>query len=197
MRTVAALLAGLAFSSPALAGGLGVLGTFGIHNEAVYYYDSSNDFAQWKMTQTIPNYGAGFELILGDRDDRILGTLRGYWVQDAPQRSPEDIQSNVAAQNVVSEFRDTPTNVGMASVGLQWGIVGSPDLFQLNAVGGVGSGFLTNDHTEFLFIEGGIGAHYQFARSMQAFGNVMYSARWRKGYEHGPIAYAGVRYLFD
>jgi hypothetical protein len=197
MRTVATLVAGLAIASPSFAGGLGVLGTFGVHNERVFYYDSSQNFTQWEMSQVIPNYGAGLELILGDRDDRILGTLRAYWVQDAPQRSPADITTNVAAQNVVSAYRDTATNVGMASVGLQWGIVGSPDTMQLNAVGGVGSGFLTNDHTEFLFIEAGIGGHYQIARSMQAFGNVMYSARWRKGYEHGPIAYAGVRYLFD
>ncbi|MCO4743850.1 MAG: hypothetical protein KC912_03615 [Proteobacteria bacterium] len=197
MRILAALLASLAFTSPALAGGLGVLGTFGVHNEPVYFYDSSNNLAQYKLSETIANYGTGIELVLGDRDDRILGTLRGYWVQDSAQRDPASITQTVNPSNVVSAFRDTPRNVGMASVGLQWGIIGSPDLFQFNAVGGLGSGFLTNDHTEFLFLEGGVGAHYQFARSMQVFGNVMYTMRWRKGAQHGPIAYAGVRYLFD
>lgn len=197
MRTLAALLASLAFASPAFAGGLGLMGTFGLHNEPVYFYDAANDNAQYRLNQTIPNYGAGFELVLGDRDDRILGTLRGYMVQDAPQKAPATITQIVNPNNVVAAHRDTPRNIGMASVGLQWGIIGSPDLFQLNAVVGLGSGFLTNDHTEFLFLEGGVGAHYQFARSMQAFGNVMYSMRWRKGAQHGPIAYAGVRYLFD
>lgn len=197
MRILAALLASLAFSSPALAGGLGLLGTFGLHGEKVYYYDADDDFQQYSLNQTIPNYGGGLELILGDRDDRIMGTLRAYWMQDGPQKAPNTVAGIVNPAGATFAHRSTAANVGMASVGLQWGIIGSPDLFQLNAVGGVGSGFLTVDHTEFLFFEGGIGAHYQFARSMQVFGNVLYSGRWRKGYEHGPIAYAGVRYLFD
>lgn len=197
MRIIAALLTSLALTSPAVAGGLGVLGTFGVHTEPVFFYDSANANEQHRLNETIPNLGTGIELVLGDRDDRILGTLRGYWMQDAAQKDPALITQTVPQANVIAVHRDTPRNVGMASVGLQWGIIGSPDLFQLNAVGGVGSGFLTNDHTEFLFAELGVGAHYQFARSMQVFGNVLYTMRFRKGFQQGPIAYAGVRYLFD
>ena len=200
MRILAAFLASLALTSPALAGGIGFIGTAGFHNEPVFYYDRSNDLAQYQMNQLIPNYGAGLELVLGDRDDRILGTLRGYWTQDGPQTAPAasgQLSELVAPADVVAAHRSQAKNIGMASVGIQWGFYGNPDTFQLNAVAGVGSGFLTTDHTEFLFVEGGLGAHYQVARSAQIFGNALYSMRWRKGAQHGPIVYAGIRYLFD
>ena len=195
-----ALLASLFVASPAFAGGVGLTTTAGFHTERVYYYNNQVENAQGSMQQTIPNYGAGVEVLLGDRDDRILGVMRGYWQQDGPQTNPADMSpppGGLSPNDITANVRDDARNVGLVSAGLQWGIVGSPDLIQLNALGSLGSGFLTVDRTEFLFAELGAGAHYTFARNLQAYGNLMYTFRFRKGASHGATAYAGVRYLFD
>lgn len=184
-------------STTAWAGGLGIVGTSGIHADPVYFYDSADDFKQYRLSETIVGYGAGIEGILGDRDDRVMGIFRFFWNQETPERDPAGITDLVAPGDVVAAWREEPRNVGWATVGIQWGFWGDPDGFQLTANGAVGSAFLTSNHSEFLSAELGPGVSYTFGRSFQAFGDVVYQVRYRKRFAHGPRAYAGVRVLFD
>src|SRR4051812_37118151 len=82
MRMVV-MAASLLTASPAFAGGFGLLATGGAHTEPLYYYKSTdsngnplksiNDYEQRQLTETLPNLGLGVNLVLGDRDDKIVG----------------------------------------------------------------------------------------------------------------------------
>jgi hypothetical protein len=195
MRLALTTLA-LMLSTNAFAGGIGLLATGGMYSDTVHFYDSSKEFQQYQQTQTIANYGSGIEFALGDRDDKILGLARWYFLQETPQKDPALSTGLVDPDNVVANWRDTPRNVGMFSVGLQWSFW-SRDKLSLNATAMFGSGFLTTDHTEFFVAEGGGGASYRVARDMDLHLSVQYSLRNRKGLSHGMSSFAGVRYLFD
>jgi hypothetical protein len=190
-------IASLGVSSTAFAGGFGLMGLGGVHTDTVYFYDSSNNMAQIRQTQTLPQYGVGGEFLLGDRDDRIIGVFRGYWMQDAPQQDPAERTKTVAPENVVAAVRTEPKNIGAASFGVQWGLWGDPEKLMVTGITAVGSGFLTTDHTEFMMLQLGGGATYAFRPDMQVFADVNYTGRYRKNFSNGVTAYAGVRYLFD
>lgn len=202
---VTAALALLA--SPAWAGGVGVLATGGAHTEKVFFYSDHttdgveysdiDDYDQYEMSQTLPNFGTGFELILGDRDDRIMGNCRFYWVMDSPQKDPAETTDQVDPAYVVAAYREDPRHVGLGLVGLSWGIVGRPEKFQLVAIGHVGSAFLTTDHTEFLALDLGPGVTYKASRQVQLFADVSYQARFRKDWSQSVNGFLGARYLFD
>jgi hypothetical protein len=196
MRLALALTT-LAVSSPAFAGGFGIFGVGGVHTDTVYFYDAANDLAQYRQNQTLPNYGGGMEFVLGDRDDKITGIFRGYFLQDAPQQDPAKRTESVAADDVVANVREEPRNIGAGSFGIQWGFLGSPDKLMATAITAVGSGFLTDDHTEFMMLQVGGGATYRLNRNLQVYGDIEYTARMRKQVSHGANGYVGVRYLFD
>ncbi len=195
---------------PAQAGGFGVLLTGGAHSEKLWFHSNlatsdsgetvllsdPSDFEKFEVTQTLPHAGTGLELILGDRDDKILGSFRFYYLMDTPQQDPSD-DAGVPAENVIVAYRSDARHIGMGMVGLSWGIIGKPESFQLGASGHVGSGFLTTDHTEFLAVDLGPMVTYKLTRQMQAFADVGWQARFRKGWSQGVNATAGVRYLFD
>jgi len=202
-------------SDPADAGGLGVVATGGAHTEQVYYYSSRSpsgapysdlaDYDQYDMTQTLPNLGAGLELLLGDRDDRIIGLFRFYYNMDAAQKNPADLDpdkrgdetSPVASEDVVANVRDTARHIGIGSVGLSWGFLGEPDGFQFGGIGQIGAGLVTEDHTEFLLVGLGPMVTYKFARQAQLFADVQYEVRIRDELQHSVAGFAGARYLFD
>ena len=190
-------LAAVLSAAPASAGGLGILTTGGFHTTPVYFYDASNNLAQIKQSQTIFSGGAGFDLTLGDPDDRIVGGFRGYWLMDSAEQDPALTTSTVAANDVVANWRDDPAHIGVASVGVIAGIIGDPDTFQLTGSIYIGSGFLTTDHREFLLAEAGVGATWNFAPGVQAFGTLQYALRQHKGFKHGANGVLGARYMFD
>jgi hypothetical protein len=196
MRLAACLLA-LMVSGPALAGGIGLVATGGLHGEKVYFYDSSKEYRQYSIGETLPHFGGGLEVLLGDEDDRFTGVMRGYYLMDTPQRDPAEITQLVEPDDVVSDHRDTPRHLGVATVGLQWGFIGDPEGLMAVAVGSFGSGFLTSDHTEFMLLELGGGGSMALARDLRLFANVEYAMRYRKGVSHGVNAYAGLRWFFD
>jgi hypothetical protein len=204
----AALLVALIAASPAHAGGVGLLLHGGGHTENVYYYSNHTEdgaeltdlgtFPQYQQKQYIPQYGAGLEFLLGDRDDKIQGVFRVYYNQDAPQGDPsKNPASGVEADWVVSAYRDAARHTGMASMGLNWGIVGNPNKFQVGLSAHLGSGFLTNDHTEFFNLQLGPTANFRFNRQVIGFVDVHATARFRKEFGFGNQAMAGVRYMFD
>ena len=187
---------GILLSSNAFAGGVGLLGTGGIYTESVYFYDSSKEFQQFSQTQTIGTYGTGLEFSLGDRDDKIMGVARFYWIQETPQTDPAKTTGLVEPDNVVANIRDNTKNVGMFSVGLQW-TYWEKEKTRLNLNAMFGSGFLTDDHSEFFFAEAGAGTSYRISRDVDFHVEVQYALRNRKGLKHGVNTYAGIRYLFD
>jgi hypothetical protein len=187
----------LALSTPAFAGGLGTLVSGGFHSETVYFYDKSDDNQQYQQPQLLGSVGGGLEVILGDQDDRFQGIFRGYWFMDGPQHDPATTTGLVSPQQVVAGWRDEPRHIGIATIGLQIGLIGEPSGFQVTAVGAVGSGFLTNDHTEFLVVELGGGFTHPLGRQVQLFGNVVGNMRVRKGTNFGATSYVGTRFLFD
>ncbi len=196
MRFLAALLA-LGYSASALAGGFGLVGTGGFHTEKVFFYDSSNEDAQYQLSQTLGNFGGGAEVLLGDKDDRFTGVMRMYYVIDGGLTHPAELTQLVDQDDVVADVREEPRHLGIATVGLHWAILGQPEQAAFVILADVGSGFLTGDHTEFLVAEAGAGVSYQVARDVRAFANVTYTLRYRKGASHGANAYAGIRYFFD
>lgn len=193
------LLAGTAFhSASAHAGGIGLLGTAGMHQARVYYYDT--DDTQYLNRQNQLNTGFGIEAVLGDKDDRFLGVARGFYLQDSPPQGPK----SPLVDEPVYAVPDGPTVMGIATVGVHWGVIGDPTGFQAHIATHLGAGIVTVDpdtgegtSQEFLLGEAGIGAHYHFARNLQVYGDLAYTMRYRKSFFPGANAYLGFRYMFD
>jgi hypothetical protein len=199
-RAGSALLAGTAiaaslWATPAVAGGVGLLTTGGLYSQRVAFYprdEAGNVAAAPEFSrQGIGTVGTGFEMLLGDRDDRILGMARAWWQLETPESDPTD------GTNAISAWREDVRHVGSFAVGLQFGLVGSPDKGQLVVQGLVGSGFMTNDHTEFIMADLGVGGTLRVARAVELYGVGYAHLRYRKGARGGGNVVAGVRYLFD
>jgi hypothetical protein len=180
-------------SAPATAGGVGVIGTGGMHTDRAYYYNREGQ--QGVDHQTQPQAGVGIEGLLGDRDDKIIGMLRVYWLRETPPDAP-DTQGVADAIHPDYDSLD-PRDVGVAQIGIQWGLLGDPDGIQLVLNTLIGTGFLTTDSTEFGLAEVGAGGTWSATESVQVFASVAANLRHRKIVSYGPAAYAGVRYLFD
>lgn len=210
-------LLSLLFTAPASAGGLGVLASAGAHTEELYFYANADsddnvyadlrDYEQFRMSQTLSNFGGGVELVLGDRDDKIVGNCRFYWLVDGAQRAPTADQAynptdggqprTIPLDNQVVARREEARHLGLGMVGLSWGFIGKPDGLMLSAVGHVGSAFITFDHTEFLAADLGPSISYRAARQVQVYGEAQYMMRYRKGFNHSANVLVGARYLFD
>jgi hypothetical protein len=191
--TPALVLGALLSASPALAGGIGLIGTGGTHEDFVYYYGSNG--VQGIDVQTRPNFGGGLEIYVGDQDARMLGAARLLYLSDAAQAEPE-IDSRVPGPITMPALKES-RDLGIATVGLYWGLLGDPTRLQLDLSSFIGACAFTADDTEFAIAELGIGGHYQFHDHMQVFLNVSGTARYRKLFYFGGNAYGGVRYLFD
>lgn len=207
MRFAVAALA-LTLSTTAFAGGIGPMLTGGMHTERVDYYttidpDSGaeltdpNDYKQYQLNQAIPNFGGGLEFVLGDRGSRILGVFRAYWMMDTPQADPGKRTKLVEPEFVVANWREKSRQLGVGTVGLQFGLVGRPESFIFGVGAHVGSAFLTSDRSEFLLVQVGPMINYRMGPSFQLWADVSYNFRFRKTFEHGATANVGVRYLFD
>ncbi|MED5372386.1 MAG: hypothetical protein VX899_15305 [Myxococcota bacterium] len=196
------LLAGATLiSTDAEAGGLGVVVGGGTHSTPVTLYDGDNNLKAYRLHQMRPMTTLGFQMLLGDRDDRIVGVGRLYWTSDFPQvagnleqRAQDEGASSNLQYALISDYRNT----GLATAGIQWGIWGdSTGGFSVNVLTSIGAGFMTVDTTEFLAWELGPGVQYAFSKRIQANAEVLYQGRYRKSSTHGVNATVGVRYLFD
>ena len=79
--TIAICTIGLSTASlDAEAGSFGLYGHSGIHEGKAYYYRS--DGKQGVDSQFRPHAGTGFEMMLGDKDDRLIGQIRLGWTHD-------------------------------------------------------------------------------------------------------------------
>lgn len=183
--------------STALAGGVGLVGMGGVHSDRLYFYaedESGTLVQQAPYNQINPNFGGGLELVLGDKDDKILGVFRAYYMQDAAQSASGPLADG---GEYVYNIRTVPRDVGMLSGGIQWGLFGDPTGLQFILTSYIGSGFFTSDFTEFINGELGVGASYMFNRKIQVHAEVTGGVRYRKRLYHTENLYLGVRYLFD
>jgi hypothetical protein len=192
------LLGGSLYSSGALAGGIGLLGTAGMHQARVYYYDA--DDTQYLNRQNQLNTGFGLEAVLGDKDDRFLGVARGFFLMDSPPDGPKD----PLVSDPVYAVPDNPAYLGVATVGVHWGVLGDPTGLQAHIATHVGAGIITADpetgegtSREFLLGEVGIGAHYHLSKAIQVYADAAYTMRYRKSFSPGANGYLGLRYMFD
>ncbi|MCB9765160.1 MAG: hypothetical protein H6739_35630 [Alphaproteobacteria bacterium] len=197
-----------ALSPAAFAGGVGVFTTGGFHQENIYVYDSYDvenpDTVQTIVYQQRPNYGFGIQGLLGDRDDRVLGLMKFYYMSDSPPIDSGVIDKAQAKGAEPGEDgllyalpRTEARPMGLALAGVQWGILPDPGALQLNAVTSLGAGVLTNDNTEFILAEVGAGAHYGLTEQIQINAELAYNLRIRKNFYHGVNANLGVRFMFD
>lgn len=211
MRFALASLA-LFLAAPASAGGIGLVATGGTHSEKLWYHsnyaiaetgaveiEDPREYPKYEMSQMLMHAGGGFELVLGDRDDRFLGTFRGYYLMDAPQKDPAQLtdEKDLKPEYVVAAYREDARHIGVGVVGLSWGFVDISDAVRFGVSAHVGSGFLTDDHTEFLAIDAGPMITIRASKTIMAFADVPWQFRWRKGASHSVNAFAGVRYMFD
>ncbi|MES2640171.1 MAG: hypothetical protein V4850_11830 [Myxococcota bacterium] len=178
--------------STALAGGIGLVTTAGLHGDRVYSYEEDVNGVATQMDpedQLNPNFGGGLEIVLGDKDLKIMGIFRGYYLQDSAQQDPKN--------GPIFNVRDVPRDLGVISAGLQWGILGDPGAIQLTIVGTLGAGVFTSDFTGYALGEAGVGGTWMAARRVQLAASVTGGARYRKRFYPTTNAYLGVRYLFD
>ena len=198
LATAAAVLGALALvPTNAEAGGAGVVLSGGFHQDRAYYYNEDGD--QGIDTQLPMNTAYGGELLLGDRDDRVLGIVRGFVARDAALKNPDPKALGEASGEYT--FPDVeaagPTVRGAASVGIQWGLWGDPNGFQLIATSLIGSQFWTIDNLETAVFQAGVGVtytvneRYQFAASLDA------TSRFRKRFYWGSDVWLSARYMFD
>ena len=191
---LAVLIAFLALPAPAFAGGIGLVTSAGGHSDRVWSYDVDEQLPV--ENQLNANYGGGLEIILGDRDNKILGIFRGYYILDSPEHAPTR-PDEVAKEDYVYSFREEPRGIGLINAGIQWGIAGEPSGLQFTVVSTLGAGIFTDDLTEFLTAEVGPGATWMAARQVQLALSVTGGVRYRKHFYPQGNAYLGVRYLFD
>lgn len=198
IATTACLAGSMLFSTDAYAGGLGLVSAAGLHSEHVYAY--SEDLTQYKVSQLRPTYGVGLQAILGDVDDDFVGVAKMYWIGDAPPQGDgvqQAARDQGAEGDVTYAARQGVRPMGIATAGLQWGVLGDPTGVQLNIVANLGSSFMTQDASEFLLAEVGVGGHYSLTETVQVNAEATYRARYRKEISHGGGLTLGVRYFFD
>ena len=200
------ILLATVLSTNAEAGGIGIITTAGTHQDRFYAYDLSD--AQYVISAQRPDYGFGLQAVLGDRDDKWVGTARLWAQQDAAQ---SDVGHNAKAREegwkptteegldneLTYVFRDEPRTLGLASAGVQWRLWGEPLGLQLSLITNVGTGLLTVDSSEFLLAQIGPGVHYTINDRIQVNAEFGYEMRYRKSFYHGSTFNLGVRYLID
>jgi len=199
LLTAAAATTGLfLLPSAAMAGGVGVTMGAGFHQDRAYYY---RDDGEQGIDKQLPgNSGIGAELLLGDRDDRVIGVVRGYISHDASLNNPDPIALG-EDKSYDYVFPDVEAkggrNVGSFAVGIQWGLWGDPNGFQVIANTLIGSGFWTTDNLEYALFQPGAGVTYTMNERFQLMGSLDATFRYRKRFQVGSDVWVSARYMFD
>jgi hypothetical protein len=202
------LLATTLASTPAVAGGLGIDILGGTHGEKVYFFDTEGN--KYNELQQASTWGLGFQTILGDRDDTLIGIMKFGYINDAPASSAvntdraEGFEGDVSQVTARLDCEDKnagdpcgPRALATVSAGLQWRVWGDPMGLQVSILPSVGAGIVTTDSTEYIQLELGPGVHYAFSKQLQVHAEVAYQVRYRKVFTQGATLTSGVRWLFD
>ncbi len=185
-------------ASTAFAGGVGVTMGAGFHQDQAYYY--RDDGEQGIDKQMPSNSGIGVEVMLGDRDDRVLGIVRGYVARDGALTNPDPIAlgEDPAYTYIYPDVEAAGgRSMGAAAVGIQWGLWGDPTGFQVIANTLIGSQFWTKDNLEAAFFQPGVGVTYTINERFQFMGALEGTARFRKHFRYGADMWVSARYMFD
>jgi hypothetical protein len=193
--TIPVILSAATFSAPAFAGGVGIMGSGGLHEAKAYYYDNLG--RQGIDTQQRPNAGFGAEVLLGDKDDRIMGLMRIYSNVDWPTNEPTLSGVDPEDATYPAAHLEAPRLDGTISMGVQWGLWGDPTGFQLIGTTVFGSAFITPDNLEYLIAEAGVGGTYMLNERFQLAGTVAFAGRFRKQVTLSEGAFVSARYMFD
>lgn len=200
------LLATTFVPAPAIAGGIGIDLLGGTHTEKVYFFDA--EATKFSEVQQAPTWGVGFQTILGDRDDTLIGIMKFGYINDAAASSavttPDDFEGDIsqvtARLDCEDEFAGNPCGpraLATISAGLQWRVWGDPMGLQVSVLPSVGAGIVTTDSTEYIQLEFGPGVHYAISKELQVHAEVAYQVRYRKVFSQGATMTTGVRWLFD
>lgn len=192
------LLLGMLRSADAQAGGLGVMTAGGLHQTSVYVYDP--ELQQFRVNQQRPNLGVGLQAVLGDRDDRVQGVMRVYYQLDSGQTEDgvlDAAKADGAEGDLTFAYDAEPRHLGMASVGVQWGLLKSPGAIQPTLITAVGAGALTNNNTEFAMVQVGPGMYWSLTEQLQLNAELTADVRYRKQLSWGMSGSVGLRFLFD
>lgn len=198
LTALAAAVGVATFSPAAQAGGVGVFATPGFRQMPAYFYNSAGDQdIDWQLPGS---YGFGVEGILGDKDDRIMGVARFYYLSDASIKDPDTSGAEIDELDgfLYPDAASEPASgAGAASVGIQWGIFGDPTGLQFVVSTMAGTAFITTDNLEFFMFEPGAGVTYTVNDQFQFFGLANYQLRFRKQFTSGGNVALGARFLFD
>lgn len=218
MRLVLPFVAAVMFlPATAQAGGFGIDVLGGMHSERVYFYDYNDPPTQYLETQFAGTFGGGFTFVLGDDDDRLNGVIRVFGVGDAVPSGdvtlPESVCSTPAQTDCwypevlpdgtvqkgsgIIPLREDTDYTGVLTAGLQWVALGDPTNLALDILTNVGAGAITQDRSEFVVVELGVGGHYMVAKRLQVHAELMGQMRYRKSFSGAGYASAGLRYYFD
>lgn len=192
------LTLGMFGSAEALAGGIGVITTGGMHQELVYVYDA--ELNQYRVSQQRPNLGFGLQAVLGDRDDRVQGTMEFFYQMDTAPLGEgvlDAAKADGASGELTFALREEPRHIGLATVGVQWGLFKDPNAFQPVLITSVGAGALTNNNTEFVLLQVGPGVVWRMTEQLQLNADLTLDTRYRKAFNFGGSATVGLRFLFD
>lgn len=192
-RVLLTALASLALPGTAFAGGFGLITNAGFHQARAYYYNDEGD--QGVDVQQRFNYGVGGLAVLGDKDDRVQGVMRLYFLGDQPLADPNT--GDTADAIYPAESEQPWKKYGVMTAGIQWGLFGDPTALQLTLETHVGSGFANAEGLEFLLADVGPGVTWNLVDNLQAFGSATATMRFRKRFYLSENVYLGVRYMFD
>ena len=197
MRTLPALVALSAAAlvpNTALAGGIGLFGTGGMHGTKAYYYNSN--LQQGVDIQQRANGGGGVEVLIGDKDDRVNGIMRLYANVDVNPGTPDFVGVN-QSNAIWPKYADSTRTDLAATMGIQWGLLGEPDGQQLILTSMFGSAFATVDNQEYFIGDLGVGGTMMLSDIIQLSGTINAQTRYRKSLSFAGGAYISARYMFD
>ena len=181
--------------SQAQAGGFGIMTQNGLYQNKAYYYRS--DGKQGFDSQMSYSTGIGFDILLGNKSDKLQGLLRIGWSRDFPASNPVFTEEEGYEYAYPDYDSLGPTDVGLTGIGLQWTVWGDPTGVQAIATTSLSSAFWTPQSTEYFLIDVGLGGSYTVQDRFQTYATVNFSPRYRKALSVGMNTFVGARVLFD
>ena len=177
------------------AGGVGFMLQNGLYQNKAYYYRS--DGKQGFDSQMSFSTGAGLDIVLGNKTDKLQGLLRLGWTRDFAAENPE-FTEEAGYEYAHPDYEALgSTDVGVTGIGLQWTVWGDPTGIQAIATTSLSSAFWTPQSTEYFMIDLGLGGSYTVQDRFQAYATINASPRYRKSPSLGINSFIGARVLFD
>lgn len=174
MRAAAKVLlvcACVALARPALAGGVGIFDQTGMHFGPALSEEGGTGI--WF------DQGAGLEILLGRRGERLAGRIRGSWL-------------------LLADLQGSARHAGLVSAGMQVELQPALDgALGLYAAGDLGVAPLATHLRVFAFADLGMGMRVRVAAFADLFVEVTGSFRFDRVAAGGPLIFLGARFTLD